>query len=105
MYTNAAHCIQMYTNVKHRTGMYPNVHKCKCMKKTVVKLTDEQKKLSAALEYGDIGSLCKVLKVSRMTIWKTLNGKRESQCVWNAIQHLVGQRNAKREESISKQLS
>lgn len=85
--------------------MYTNVHKCKCMKKAEVKLTDEQKKLSAALEYGDIGALCKVLDVSRMTIWKTLNGKRESQFVWDAIEHLVDQRKAKREDTISDQLS
>jgi hypothetical protein len=75
------------------------------MKKAEVKLTDEQKKLSAALEYGDISTLCKALNVSRMTIWKTLNGRRKSQCVWDAIEHLIDQRNAKREENISDQLS
>ena len=95
----------MYNNVKHYTTMYPSVHKCKCMKKAEVKLTDEQKKLSAALEYGDIGTLCKALNISRMTIWKTLNGKRESQFVWDAIEHFVDQRKAKREETISNRLS
>jgi hypothetical protein len=75
------------------------------MKKAEVKLTDEQKKLSTALEYGDIGALCKALDVSRMTIWKTLNGKRESQSVWDAIEHLVDQRKAKREDTISEKLS
>jgi hypothetical protein len=75
------------------------------MKKAEVKLTDEQKKLSAALEYGDISTLCKALKVSRMTIWKTLNGKRQSQSVWDAIEHLVDRRNAKREETISNRLA
>jgi|VirMetMinimDraft_7_1064189.scaffolds.fasta_scaffold43439_2 hypothetical protein len=75
------------------------------MKKVEVKLTDEQKKLGAALEYGDISTLCSVLNVSRMTIWKTLNGKRKSQFVWDAIEHLIDQRNAKREENISDRLS
>lgn len=75
------------------------------MKKVEVKLTDEQKKLSAALEYGDIGTLCKALNVSRMTIWKTLNGKRQSQFIWDAIQHFIDQRNAKREAAISEELS
>lgn len=75
------------------------------MKKVEVKLTDEQKKLSAALEYGDISTLCKALSVSRMTIWKTLNGKRKSQFVWDAIKHMIAQRNARREENISNQLS
>jgi len=75
------------------------------MKKAEVKLTDEQKKLSAALEYGDISTLCKALDVSRMTVWKTLNGRRKSQFVWDAIEHLVDQRNAKREETISDELS
>ncbi|WMX13864.1 MULTISPECIES: hypothetical protein [unclassified Aureispira] len=74
------------------------------MKKAEVKLTDEQKKLKAALEYGDIRALCKALDVSRMTIWKTLNGKRKSQFIWDAIERLVDQRNAKREETISDKL-
>ena len=75
------------------------------MKKVEVKLTDEQKKLSAALEYGDISILCKALNVSRMTIWKTLNGKRKSQFLWDAIKHFIDQRNAKREAAISEELS
>lgn len=75
------------------------------MKKAEVKLTDEQKKLKAGLEYGDIGALSKALSVSRMTIWKTLNGKRKSQFIWDAIEHLIDQRNSKREETISDRLS
>lgn len=71
------------------------------MKKAEVKLTDEQKKLKAKLEYGDIGNLCEVLEVSRMTLWKTLNGRRESQYIWDAIKLLVEQREAKRSDNLN----
>ncbi|WP_264788235.1 hypothetical protein [Aureispira anguillae] len=71
------------------------------MKKTEVKLTKEQKKLKAKLEYGDIGNLCRVLEVSRMTFWKTLNGRRKSPYIWDAIRRLTEQRDAKRARNIT----
>lgn len=75
------------------------------MKKTEVKLTDEQKMLKAKLEYGDIGNLCRALEISRMTLWKTLNGRRESPYIWEAIQHLINQRETKRANNITHRLS
>ena len=82
--------------------MYKSVHNCKSMKKVDVKLTDEQKKLKAKLEYGDITYLTKTLNMSRMTIWNTLNGKRQSDYVWNALQQLIDNREVQRNQVITK---
>ena len=54
-----------------------------------IELTEEQKKLKAQLEYGDITNLTNALNVSRMTIWNTLNGKRKSPYIWDAIRQLI----------------
>ena len=71
------------------------------MKKEAIELTEEQKKLKAQLEYGDIANLTIALDVSRMTIWNTLNGRRESQYIWDAIRQLVNSRATKRAKKMA----
>ena len=71
------------------------------MKKVDLQLTDEQQILKEKLEYGDITNLASALDISRMTIWNTLNGKRQSPYIWDAIKQLVSERDSKRNEKIT----
>ena len=75
------------------------------MKKEVIELTEEQKKLKEQLEYGDITNLTIALDVSRMTIWNTLNGRRQSQYIWEAIGQLIESRSAERAKKITNLIS
>ncbi len=70
------------------------------MKKEAIELTEEQKKLKERLEYGDITNLKNALGVSRMTIWNTLNGRRKSPYIWEAIRQLIESRAARRDKKI-----
>ena len=71
------------------------------MKKEAIELTEEQKKLKAQLEYGDITYLTKVLDVSRMTLWNALNGKRQYPYIWDAIRQFIENRAAERAKKIA----
>ena len=71
------------------------------MKKGKVELTEEQKKLKEKLEYGDITNLTIALDISRMTIWNTLDGKRQSQYIWDSIRQLIESRAAERAKKIA----
>lgn len=71
------------------------------MKKADLKLTEEQQILKDKLEYGDITNLASALDISRMTIWNTLNGKRKSPYIWDAIKQLVSERDNRRNEKIN----